>query len=69
LTGRAIAPRLYVAIGLSGKFNHMVGVQRAETVSPSTSIPVRWCSDIADIGIVGDWHDVVPPSPPQSTGE
>ena len=29
ITGRSIAPRLYVALGLSGKFNHMVGVRAA----------------------------------------
>jgi electron transfer flavoprotein alpha subunit len=32
ITGRAIAPRLHVALGISGKFNHTVGVQRAATV-------------------------------------
>ena len=29
ITGRSIAPKLYVALGMSGKFNHMVGVRRA----------------------------------------
>ena len=32
ITGRSIAPRLYVAVGLSGKFNHMVGVRAAGTI-------------------------------------
>jgi electron transfer flavoprotein alpha subunit len=60
ITGRSIAPRLYVAIGLSGKFNHMVGVRAAGTVlaiNPDRSAPVF---EHADIGIVGDWHEVVP---------
>lgn len=60
LTGRAIAPRLYVAIGLSGKFNHMVGVQRAGTVLAINSDSNALVFDVADIGIVGDWRDVVP---------
>ena len=60
LTGRAIAPRLYLAIGLSGKFNHMVGVQRAETVLAINTDPDALVFDAADIGIVGDWHEVVP---------
>ena len=32
ITGRSIAPRLYVALGLSGKFNHVVGVRGAGTI-------------------------------------
>jgi electron transfer flavoprotein alpha subunit len=60
ITGRSIAPRLYVAIGLSGKFNHAVGVRAAGTVlaiNPDRGAPI-W--DHADIGIVGEWRDVVP---------
>jgi electron transfer flavoprotein alpha subunit len=60
VTGRSISPRLYVAVGLSGKFNHMVGVRSAGTVlaiNPDEAAPVF---GHADIGIVGDWHDVVP---------
>jgi electron transfer flavoprotein alpha subunit len=60
ITGRSIAPRLYVAIGVSGKFNHAVGVRAAGTVlaiNPDRGAPI-W--DHADIGIVGEWRDVVP---------
>jgi electron transfer flavoprotein alpha subunit len=60
ITGRAVAPRLYVAIGLSGKFNHMVGVRSAGTilaVNPDPSAPVF---EHCDVGIVADWHEVVP---------
>jgi electron transfer flavoprotein alpha subunit len=60
ITGRSIAPRLYVALGLSGKFNHMVGVRAAGTilaVNPERGAPVF---DHCDVGIVGDWHEVVP---------
>ena len=60
LTGRSIAPRLYVALGLSGKFNHMVGVRSAETVLAINSDPEAAVFDVADIGIEGDWHDVLP---------
>ena len=51
---------MYVAIGLSGKFNHAVGVRAAGTVlaiNPDRDAPI-W--DHADIGIVGEWRDVVP---------
>jgi electron transfer flavoprotein alpha subunit len=60
ITGRSIAPRLYVAIGLSGKFNHAVGVRAAGTVlaiNPDRDAPI-W--DHADVGIVAEWRDVVP---------
>ncbi len=60
ITGRAIAPRLYVSIGASGKFNHAIGVRGADTVlaiNPDQSAPIF---DASDIGIVGDWRDVLP---------
>ncbi len=60
LTGRTIAPRLYVAIGLSGKFNHLVGVRSADTILAVNTARDALVFDSADIGIVGDWHDVVP---------
>jgi electron transfer flavoprotein alpha subunit len=60
ITGRAITPRLFVSIGASGKFNHMVGVRAAGTVlaiNPDRDAPVF---AVADVGIVADWHDAVP---------
>ncbi|MGQ0825858.1 MAG: FAD-binding protein [Actinomycetota bacterium] len=60
ITGRSIAPRLYVSIGASGKFNHAVGVRAAGTVvaiNPDPNAPI-WES--ADVGIVADWHDALP---------
>ena len=46
ITGRSIAPRLYVALGLSGKFNHMVGVRAAGTVLAVNADPRRRCSPL-----------------------
>jgi electron transfer flavoprotein alpha subunit len=60
ITGRSIAPRLYVALGLSGKFNHMVGVRAAGTVLAVNDDPDALVFGFADVGIVGDWHEVVP---------
>ena len=60
ITGRSIAPRLYVAIGLSGKFNHMVGVRAADTILAINEDADALIWEHADIGIVGDWHEVVP---------
>lgn len=58
ITGHSISPRLYFAIGMSGKFNHTVGVRNAGTVvgiNPDPDAPL-W--EIVDIGFVGDWAEV-----------
>jgi electron transfer flavoprotein alpha subunit len=60
ITGRAIAPRLYVSIGASGKFNHIVGVRAAETVLAINPDPDALIFDSADVGIVADWRDALP---------
>jgi electron transfer flavoprotein alpha subunit len=60
ITGRSISPAVYVAIGISGKFNHMVGVRSAGLVLAINSDPDAPVFDLADFGIVGDWHQVVP---------
>ncbi len=55
LTGHWLSPRLYLALGVSGKFNHLVGVRRAGTVLAVNTDPHAPVFDGADIGIVGDW--------------
>ncbi len=60
ITGRSIAPRLFVSIGASGKFNHMVGVRAAGTVLAINPDPDALVFGVADIGIAADWHDAVP---------
>jgi len=59
ITGRSIAPRLYVAIGTSGKFNHMVGVRAAGTVLAINQDPTAPVWDYADVGIVADWRECI----------
>ncbi|HUC06301.1 MAG TPA: FAD-binding protein [Acidimicrobiales bacterium] len=59
ITGRSIAPHLYVALGTSGKFNHMVGVRAAGTVLAVNHDPDALVFAHSDIGIVGDWHEVI----------
>ena len=60
ITGRSIAPQLYIGVGLSGKFNHMVGVRAAGTVLAVNNDPEAPIWEHADVGIVGEWHDVLP---------
>ena len=50
ITGRSLAPQLYVAIGMSGKFNHMVGVRRAGFVLAINSDPEALVFGCADAG-------------------
>ncbi len=59
ITGRSIAPRLYVAVGTSGKLNHLVGVRGAGTVLAVNADPGAPVLAGCDVGIVGDWHEVV----------
>jgi electron transfer flavoprotein alpha subunit len=60
ITGRAVSPDLYVAIGVSGRFNHMVGVRSARTVVAINRDPEARIFEIADIGLVGDYRELVP---------
>lgn len=60
ITGRHIAPRLYVAVGLSGKFNHVVGVRSAGTVLAVNADAAAPVFAHADVGVVGDWRVVLP---------
>ena len=59
ITGRSVAPRLYVAIGLSGALNHVLGVQAAGTVLAINADPSAPIFQVADVGIVSDWHEAV----------
>jgi len=59
ITGHSVAPALYVAVGLSGKFNHAVGARGAGTVVAVNSDPEALVFGCADVGIVGDWREAV----------
>jgi electron transfer flavoprotein alpha subunit len=60
VTGRAISPRLFIAIGTSGKFNHMVGVRSAATVMAINPDPDALVWQHADIGVVAPFQECVP---------
>jgi electron transfer flavoprotein alpha subunit len=60
LTGRAIASKLYFAIGIRGAFEHTVGIRRAGIVAAINKNPKAPIFQNADIGIVGDYAEVVP---------
>lgn len=60
VTGRGIAPQLYVAIGLSGNINHLIGVRAAKCILAINTDPQAPIFTGADIGIQADWHEAVP---------
>ncbi|MDA8290661.1 MAG: FAD-binding protein [Actinomycetota bacterium] len=59
ITGRNVAPGLYLALGVSGSPNHLAGVRRAGTVVAVNSDPGAPVLAASDVGIVADWRDVV----------
>ena len=61
ISGRTIAPKVYIAVGIRGAFNHTVGIQKAGvilTINRNHRAPMFRA---ADYGIVGDWKDFLPP--------
>ena len=56
LTGKAIAPRVYLMLGVSGQFNHMVGVQRSGLIVAVCDNPEAPVFKQCDYGIVADWR-------------
>jgi len=60
ITGRSVAPRMYVAVGLSGNLNHLAGASRAGTVFAINTDPAAEIFAHCDVGLVADWRDVMP---------
>ena len=60
ISGRSIAPRVYIAIGIRGAFNHTVGVQKAGVILAINSNRRAAIFRSADYGIIGDWKEYLP---------
>jgi len=59
VTGHSLAPRLLVSIGASGRFNYTVGIRNSGVILAIDVNSDAEIFDQADIGIVGDWREVV----------